>query len=513
MNPYIKMSGIVKVFPGVIANDHIDLEVEKGEIHSLLGENGSGKSTLMNVLYGLYEAESGEIFVEGQKVTINSPKDALACKIGMVHQEFMLVSNFSIVENIAMGTDSAKKPFLDLETIEKRIIELAEQYNFGIYPREKIKNLCVGEQQRVEILSILFHEVELLIFDEPTAVLTPQETEEFFNIIRTLKEQGKTVIFISHKLNEVMEISDRITVLRKGKAIATLKKQETSKEELANLMVGRTVFLDVDKKDKQSGETVIAVSDIVLESKGKNYGGKPISFNVREGEILGIAGVSGNGQEELVEIITGVRKVDAGKVSFSGESIENKKPRTYLEKGGGYIPENRQTTGLVMDMSVSENLILIQHPNEPFTHKGSLQNDAIEKNAQALIEEYDIRVPHSGIAAKLLSGGNQQKVILAREIGRKPRAMVAVQPTRGLDVGAIEFVHETLLEAREKDCAILLVSTELDEVMSLSDRIGVLYNGEIVDILDAKSATREEIGLMMAGAGCKTKKNNVAVDG
>lgn len=508
MGVLLQLKNITKKFPGVLANDKINLSILKNEIHSLLGENGAGKSTLMNILYGLYEADEGSIIYKGNETKIHSPKDAIGYNIGMIHQEFMLVSSFNVIENIAIGDRSNKNFFLKLKDVEEKIVEISNKYNFGINPWKKIADLSVGEQQKIEIIKALFQNVELLILDEPTSVLTPQETEKLFEMLNLLKEQNKTIIFISHKLNEVMEISDRITVLRKGKLQKTVFKKKTNKYKLANLMVGRQVIFNIDKKLHKNGKTILKINNLKVRDTRKLIKLKGVSFEIKEGEIFGIAGVSGNGQKELVEAITGLRKAESGNILLAGESIINHEPSKLRRLGGSHIPENRQTAGLILEMALFENFILENHYQAPYSIKGRLQPEEIKKYAKNMIKEYDIRVYDEEVFAKLLSGGNQQKAILACELSKKPSILIAAQPTRGLDVGAVEYIHKKILESADNGCAVLLVSTDLDEIINLSDRIAVLYEEKIMKIIDAKHVIREQIGLMMAGI--KVEINNIS---
>lgn len=499
--PYlVELKGITKSFPGVVANDSVDLSVAKGEIHALLGENGAGKSTLMNILYGLYEADAGIIYVRGRKVSISSPKDAIALGIGMVHQEFMLIPALTVIENVALGMHSTKEPFTDLDTVGKKLRELAKVYNFKIRLDAKIADLGVGEQQRVEILKALYRGAEVLILDEPTAVLTPQETRELFATLRLLVAEGKSVVFISHKLNEVMEISHRITVLRSGKVMGTVLAKDTSKEELARMMVGRSVAFEVERGTAKTGEAVLEVKDLVVKDAWGLNVVNGATFEVRAGEILGVAGVDGNGQEELVEAIAGMRRVSEGAVRIEGRDIAGLSPRQVAGMGVAHIPASRHKTGLILDMTVAENLILQSQYRSPFSRRGNLDFKVIRETARNLMKEFDIRAPGEDTKVRLLSGGNQQKVILARELARKPKVLLAVHPTRGLDVGATEYIRRKIVEARDSGCAVLLVSTELDEILNLSDRIAVMYEGQIMGIVDARYAEIEKLGLMMAGS-------------
>jgi len=499
MPPVLELRGITKAFPGVLANDHIDLTLEQGEVHALLGENGAGKSTLMNILYGLYDPDEGEIYVRGQKATIRGPNDAIALGIGMVHQHFMLVPVLTVTENVMLGVEETRGIFLDRRTATNRIKEISEQYHLNIDPYAYIKDLPVGLQQRVEIIKLLYRDADILILDEPTAVLTPQEVRELFRIIEALLAKGASVIFISHKLDEVMEIADRITVLRGGRVVGTTTPAETSEEELAAMMVGRQVLLEVDKEPAKPGETVLEVRDLYVSTELGAPAVRGVSFDVRAGEILGVAGVQGNGQTELVRALTGLLKVDAGTIRIGGEDVTNASPRKILDVGVAHVPEDRQADGLVLSFPVAENFILNTYNKEPFASSGRLQEQVILSHAEELVKEFDVRTPGVLTPVKNLSGGNQQKVIVAREFSRPIRLLIAAQPTRGIDVGSIEYIHKRIIQKRDEGTAVLLVSSELDEVMSLSDRIAVMFAGQIIGIVDADKVTREEIGLMMAG--------------
>jgi general nucleoside transport system ATP-binding protein len=501
--PRLQMRGITKRFPGVVANDHIDLDVKAGEIHALLGENGAGKSTLMNILYGLSRPDEGEILLDGQPVQIADPADAIARGIGMVHQHFMLIPVLTVAENILLGTETMANPiFIDRKEARKRIIDLGKRFGFEIDPDAKVESLSVGWQQRVEILKALYRQAKILVLDEPTAVLTPQETVEIFAVFRRLAEEGHSIIFISHKLYEVLEIADRITVIRRGQVVGSRIPSQTNEDDLAELMVGRRVMLAVDRGKSNPTEPVLTVDNLkVQQDRGGQEAVRGISFNVRAGEILGIAGVAGNGQDELVEAITGLRKVSDGTIQLAGENITNWNVRQRREHGVGYVPGDRQKYGLVMGFPISDNLVLTQYYNSPFA-RGLQRNDAaIDEWAQKMIKEYDVRTPSSSVAAATLSGGNQQKVIVAREFSRDLKLLVLDQPTRGLDVGSIEFIHKQAIKKRTAGAGILLVSAELDEVLELSDRIAVMYRGEIVAVVDGPTANKEEVGLLMATGG------------
>lgn len=497
----LRMEGITKRFPGILANDRINLEVRKGEIHTLLGENGAGKTTLMNVLYGLYQPQEGRIYLRGQEVTIDSPRKAIELGIGMVHQHFMLIPVFTVTDNIILGSLSSWELLLDTTQAEQRILELSQQYGLNIDPRAKIWQLSVGIQQRVEIIKALYRGTDLLILDEPTAVLTPQETQELFGILRSLAEQGHSIIFITHKLNEVMAVSDRVTVLRDGQVVATLETAHTNPTELACMMVGREVVLQVTKKAVEQGEVVLEVRNLKALSNRKLEALRGLSFALQRGEILGIAGVDGNGQSELAEVLIGLRPAIKGQILIKGVDMTNRSPIDFIRAGVSCIPDDRKGIGSIGDLTLAENIILQTYELPLFAQGPVLKRQAIGDYADRLIAEYDIRTPGKEVLAKSLSGGNLQKLILARELSREPEILIAMQPTRGLDVGATEFIYKRLLEQRCKGTAILLISTELNEVLALSDRIGVIYEGEIVDIIPAEEALVDEIGLMMAGGG------------
>jgi ABC-type uncharacterized transport system ATPase subunit len=498
--PVLELHGITKAFPGVLANDHIDLTLEKSEIHALLGENGAGKTTLMNVLYGLYAPDEGEITVRGRPVEIHEPNNAIGQGIGMVHQHFMLVPVLTVTENVMLGVESIKNGiFLDRPTAARRIRQISEQYGLEVDPDAIVQALSVGVQQRVEIIKLLYREADILILDEPTAVLTPQEVEDLFKVVRSLVAQGKSVIFITHKLKEVMAIADRITVLRNGRVVGTTTPAQTSEQELAAMMVGRQVLLQVDKGPAHPGETVLDVDGLeVLDDRG-NLAVRGVSFEVRAGEVLGVAGVQGNGQTELVQALTGLRSTVAGQVHILDADLTNASPRRVLEQGVAHVPEDRQQDGLVLSFPVADNLVLNTYYLPPFAHLGTLNQEAILATAEQRARQFDIRTPSTLTPVSSLSGGNQQKVIVAREFSRPIRLLIASQPTRGLDVGSIEYIHQRIVEKRDEGTAVLLVSPELDEVMSLSDRIAVMYEGRIVDILPAEQPTKEELGLLMCG--------------
>jgi len=495
----IELRGIVKRFPGVVANDGIDFKVRRGEIHCLLGENGAGKTTLMRVLYGLYRPEEGEIILNGQPVHMTSPRAALNHHVGMVHQHFRLVSTLSVEENIVLGLDEGTGPFVNLRKTREKISAIANEYGLSVDLQTKIWQLAVGQQQRVEILKALYREVDILIMDEPTSVLTPQEVDQLFTTLRTLVDDGLTIIFITHKLDEVMQVSDRVTVLRKGKVVSTLLTAETDKPSLARLMVGREVIFRLEKSRLERREKILEVNNLQALNDRGIPAIRGVSFDLFGGEILGVAGVSGNGQYELAEALTGLRKSTKGKVFLGKKDITNCSAREMNDLNIAHIPAERIRIGVVPALSIRENLILKKYRYPPFSHGEFLDNKEIEENAYRAISDYQIVAPNCETPVKLLSGGNIQKVILARELSENPNLIVAVHPTYGLDIGATEQVRQVLLAQRERGAATLLISEDLEEIMTLSDRILVLFNGEVMEILDAESADIEEIGLMMAG--------------
>lgn len=500
----IQMKDIVKKFGDFVANDHINLTVHKGEVHAILGENGAGKSTLMNVLYGLYQPTEGTIAINGKEVVIDGPKKAIEMGIGMVHQHFMLVQPFTVTENIILGMEPMKGVRVDLKTARQKVIEISERYNMKVDPDAKIEDISVGMQQRVEILKVLYRGAQNLILDEPTASLTPQEIAELIEIIDNLTADGKSVILITHKLKEIKASADYCTIIRQGKYIDTVKVSDVDENALASMMVGRDVEFKVEKKEQEAGEVVLDVQNLHAKDYRDVEILKGLNLSVRKGEIVGLAGVDGNGQSELVEILTGLRKGESGKVLLKGENVFNKTPKELFDKGITSIPEDRQKHGLVLEFSVAENLILQNFEKEPYAKKGILQKKVITDHASDLIDKFDIRP--RGCEERLagqLSGGNQQKVIIAREVTNDSDLLIAVNPTRGLDVGAIEFVHRYLVEQRNKNKAVLLVSFELDEIMSLSDRIEVIFDGQIAGSVAGKDADENTLGLMMAGG----KKN------
>jgi simple sugar transport system ATP-binding protein len=497
--PVLELRGITKRFPGVVADDHIDFDLLDGEVHALLGENGAGKSTLMNIVYGLYHPDEGEIRVNGEPVRIHSPKDAIERGIGMVHQHFMLIPVMTVAENIVLGQEPTKGgDLLDYGAARKRVADLSRQFGFAIAPDAKVEKIGVGQQQRVEILKALYREADILILDEPTAVLTPQEAKELFEILRTLTREGMSIIFISHKLNEVLEIADRITVLRRGKKVDTVPRQGATEEGLARMMVGREVLLRVEKAPATPGEPLLTVEDLHVLSDLDLGAVNGISFDVKRGEIVGLAGVDGNGQSELVEALSGLRKVEAGSVRLEGRDVTGASAHTVLDSGLGHIPEDRQRRGLVLNFSLAENLALHDYDSEPNSRLGWLFPRRLVQRARGILRQFDVRGGGPQTLASALSGGNQQKVVVGREIARDPRVLLAAQPTRGLDVGAIEFVHRRLIEARDAGTAVLLVSLELDEILSLSDRIIVIYEGKVAGEYPP-DVSEETLGLAMTG--------------
>lgn len=504
MDYIIEMLGITKEFPGIIANDNITLQLKKGEIHALLGENGAGKSTLMSVLFGLYQPEKGKIKIRGKEVKISSPLDANAHGIGMVHQHFKLVHNFTVLQNIILGVETVSGGFLKMDEARKKVMAISEKYKLMIDPDALISDISVGMQQRVEILKMLYRENEILIFDEPTAVLTPQEIDELMAIMKKLVSEGKSILFITHKLNEILEVADRCSTLRRGKYIGTVDVKGMDKESLSEMMVGRKVNLVVEKDEAKPTEPVLSVEKLIVKSKREGNAKNVInnvSFDVKKGEILCIAGIDGNGQTELIHAMTGLIPMESGKITLNGEDVTKKSVRYKNTHGIGHIPEDRHRHGLVLDYTVEENLVLQEYFTSKYQKAGFLRFGAIQENAVKLIKKFDIR---SGQGAKTvtrsMSGGNQQKAIIAREINRNPDVLLAVQPTRGLDVGAIEFIHKQLIEQRDQGKGVLLVSLELEEVMNLSDRILVIFEGELVAELDPKQTTIQELGLYMSGS-------------
>ncbi|WP_188454332.1 ABC transporter ATP-binding protein [Virgibacillus oceani] len=501
MDYVIEMLNIRKEFPGIVANDNITVQVQKGEIHALLGENGAGKSTLMNVLFGLYQPEKGEIKVKGKKVNITNPNIANDLGIGMVHQHFMLVEPFTVTQNIILGNEPKKKSGkIDIKKAEQEIQELSDRYGLKVDPTAKISDISVGMQQRVEILKTLYRGADVLIFDEPTAVLTPQEIKDLIEIMRSLIKEGKSIILITHKLKEIMEVCDRCTVIRKGKGIKTLDVKNTNVTELASLMVGREISFKTEKTEANPKETVLKINDLFVKDTRKVDLVKGLNLELRAGEIVGIAGIDGNGQTELIEAITGLRKTESGTIMLNNKDITNMKPRKVTESGVGHIPQDRHKYGLVLDYPIGENMVLQTYYQKPFSKGTVLNYKEIYKKANKLIKEYDVRTPSEYTKARALSGGNQQKAIIGREVDRSPDLLIAAQPTRGLDVGAIEFIHKKLIEERDKGKAVLLISFELDEIIDVSDTIAVMFDGKIVAKVKPEETNEQELGLLMAGS-------------
>ncbi|NYC30385.1 ATP-binding cassette domain-containing protein [Clostridium saccharobutylicum] len=500
MEYVVEMLNIRKEFPGIVANDNITLRLRKGEVHALLGENGAGKSTLMSVLFGMYQPEQGIIKVRGKEVKISNPNIANDLGIGMVHQHFKLVHNFTVTENIILGCEPKKGLSVDVKSAAKKIEELSKRYALNVDPYAKIENISVGMQQRVEILKMLYRDAEVLILDEPTSVLTPQEIDELIKIMKNLIKEGKSIIIITHKLKEIKAVADRCTVIRRGTYIGTVDVKDTSEAKMAEMMVGRPVSFKVDKKDKTPGEVILKVENLSVLNNKKVLGVKNFSIEVKAGEILGIAGVEGNGQTELIEAITGMRSVKSGSVYFKNKDITNLSIRKRIDSGMAHIPEDRQKRGLVLDYTIEDNMVLEIYDREPFSKHGLLNKNAIHNYAEKIIKEFDVRSGKGGASiARTMSGGNQQKAIIGREIELDPDLLIAVQPTRGLDVGSIEYIHKRLVEQRDEGKAVLLVSLELSEVMNLSDRIAIINSGELIGTVKASETNENEIGLMMAG--------------
>ena len=500
MEYVVEMLNIRKEFPGIVANDNITLQLKKGEIHALLGENGAGKSTLMGMLFGMYTPEAGVIKVNGKEVNISSPNVANDLGIGMVHQHFKLVENFTVTENIILGLEPKKFLSIDIKSAAKKIEELSKAYGLNVDPYAKIEDISVGMQQRVEILKMLYRNAEVLIFDEPTAVLTPQEIEDLIGIMRNLIKEGKSIILITHKLKEIKEAADRCTVIRRGKYIGTVNVKETSEADMAKMMVGRQVSFVVEKKPANVGETVLKIENVSVKNNKKVLGLKNFNLEVKKGEIVGIAGVEGNGQTELVEAITGMRPIEEGKIIFNGKDITKDSIRSRIDEGIAHIPEDRHKRGLILDYTLEDNLVLKAYKNEPFSKNGLINRNKITEYANKIIDTFDVRSGEGGKSiARSLSGGNQQKGIIGREIQSNPDLLIAVQPTRGLDVGSIEYIHKRLVEQRDNGKAVLLVSLELDEILNVSDRIAIVNNGELIGIVNASETDENEVGLMMAG--------------
>ncbi len=497
----LQLRGITKRFPGVLANDSVELTVRSGEILGLLGENGAGKTTLMNILYGLYSADEGEIIIDGEVRHFTGPGDAIAAGIGMVHQHFMLVPVFTVTENVVLGVEPTRVAgIMDMGEAEREVREISQRYGLEVDPEAIIENIPVGIQQRVEIIKVLFREADVLVFDEPTSVLTPQEVEEFFGIIRGLRDAGKAVIFITHKLKEVLEVSDRISVLRQGRVVGDTTPAETTQEALAEMMVGRPVDLVVDKAAASPQDVVLRVENLYVADDREHVTVNGVSFQVHAGEIVGIAGVQGNGQTELVEMLTGMRRPASGTVELRGEDVTAQGPRGIHSRGVAHIPEDRQRSGLVMNFTITENMVLDSYYDPPYSRGLVMDWGAAEDATASLVEQFDVRTPSISIPASTLSGGNQQKVIVAREFGREVKLVIASQPTRGLDVGSIEYIHGRIIQARDEGVGILIISTELDEVMALSDRLLVMFDGKIVAELDPQQVSAADVGLYMAGA-------------
>lgn len=497
----LQAKNILKRFPGVIACGGIDLTLHKGEILALLGENGAGKSTLMNILYGLYHPDEGEVWIKGEKVELQGPRDAIDRGVGMVHQHFQLVPVMTVAENVVLGSEIVGPvDRLDKREARKQVAELSEKYGLKVDPRAVIEDLPVGMQQRVEIIKALYRHADILILDEPTAVLTPQEANELFRVMRSLADKGVSIIFITHKLKEVLAVADSIGVLRRGQVVGTADPAEATEESLAALMVGREVILQVDKEEAHPGETMLQIRDLVVRDDRDHLAVEGLDLEVRAGEILGVAGVQGNGQRELVEALTGLRQVESGTVLLDGEDITNYTPRSVTEKKVAHIPEDREKHGLIMSYSIADNMVLNQYYEFPFSRRGVINHEAIRENGQVLVDKYDVRTPSVMTSAGSLSGGNKQKVIVAREFSRPVKLLIANQPTRGLDVGSIEFIHKQIVKQRDEGVAVLLVSAELEEVLGLADRVAVMFDGRIVKVLPVSEASRERVGLLMAGS-------------
>ncbi|CXG83633.1 TPA: ABC transporter ATP-binding protein [Streptococcus pneumoniae] len=505
----IEMRDITKVFGGFVANDKINLHLRKGEIHALLGENGAGKSTLMNMLAGLLEPTSGEIAVNGQVVNLDSPSKAASLGIGMVHQHFMLVEAFTVAENIILGSELTKNGVLDIAGASKEIKALSERYGLAVDPSAKVADISVGAQQRVEILKTLYRGADILIFDEPTAVLTPSEIDELMAIMKNLVKEGKSIILITHKLDEIRAVSDRVTVIRRGKSIETVEIAGATNADLAEMMVGRSVSFKTEKQASKPKEVVLSIKDLVVNENRGVPAVKNLSLDVRAGEIVGIAGIDGNGQSELIQAITGLRKVESGSIELKGDSIVGLHPRQITELSVGHVPEDRHRDGLILEMMISENIALQTYYKEPHSKNGILNYSNITSYAKKLMEEFDVRAASELVPAAALSGGNQQKAIIAREINRDPDLLIVSQPTRGLDVGAIEYIHKRLIEERDNGKAVLVVSFELDEILNVSDRIAVIHDGKIQGIVSPETTNKQELGVLMAGGNLGKEKSDV----
>ncbi|MFC3932753.1 ABC transporter ATP-binding protein [Streptococcus dentapri] len=505
----IEMHNITKKFGDFVANDYINLDVKAGEIHALLGENGAGKSTLMNMLAGLLEPTEGEILLNGKPVKLDSPSKSASLGIGMVHQHFMLVDAFTVAENIILGSEVTKGAFLDLKRATKEIIELSEKYGLAVDPDAKVADISVGAQQRAEILKTLYRGADILIFDEPTAVLTPAEITELLEIMRNLVKEGKSIILITHKLDEIRAVADRVTVIRRGKSIETVSVAGASSQQLAEMMVGRAVSFKTDKIAANPKNTTLAIKDLIVNENRGVPAVKGLSLDVRGGEILGIAGIDGNGQTELIQAITGLRKPKSGSIQIKGTDVTHLSPRQITEMSVGHIPEDRHRDGMILEMTLAENMALQTYYKEPFSHHGILDYGFINKNARRLMDEFDVRAASEQVSAGSLSGGNQQKAVIAREVDRDPDLLIVSQPTRGLDVGAIEYIRKRLVAERDKGKAVLVVSFELDEIFDLSDRIAVIHDGKIQDILDPEKTDKQELGILMAGGKLTKEGTNV----
>lgn len=490
---------MTKRFPGVLANDHVDFELASGEVHALLGENGAGKSTLMNKLYGIYASDEGEVKVRGQKVEINSPKDAIALGVSMVHQQFELVETLTVADNVALGLKAVREPLLDLNAVSQKLTELSKSYGLQVSPESKVGQLSVGEKQRVEILKALYRGTAILILDEPSSVLTPQETEELFSFLRSMAKEGRSVVFITHKLSEVMNVSDRVTVLRKGKVVGTVRTKETSTAQLATMMVGREIDFAATPALASGGETLLEMRDLFARGSQGSMALNGFSLTLRAGEILGVAGVAGNGQNQLVEVLSGIRRIERGSLALKGNDIVNKSPADLIQMGMGVIPEDRRGSGLIMEFSIAENLVLESRKAHPYSKRGLLNEREIRSHAEALVQSYAIATPDVSLPAYTLSGGNLQRLLLAKVLSREPAVLVASQPTAGLDVGATQFIWEKLRSERDRGVGILLISSDLTEIMSLSDRIACIFSGKINGILTRGEADSRKLGLMMGG--------------
>ncbi|MEQ3457879.1 ABC transporter ATP-binding protein [Enterococcus cecorum] len=504
------MRNVTKIFGSFVANNQVNLQVRRGEIHALLGENGAGKSTMMNMLAGLLQPTSGDILLNGEVVQITSPTTANKLGIGMVHQHFMLVDAFTVTENIMLGSEISRFGVLDRKKAKEEIVKISEQYGLQVDPDAYVRDISVGMQQRVEILKTLYRGADVLIFDEPTAVLTPQEIEELIMIMKELIKEGKSIILITHKLDEIKAVADRCTVIRRGKYIGTVDVKDVTSQQLADMMVGRAVSFKTPKKDATPQEVVLSVQDLVVKENRGLEAVKGLSLEVRAGEVLGIAGIDGNGQSELVQALTGLRKVESGKVTLNGDDITNQRPRKITLEGVGHVPEDRHKYGLVLDMTLAENIALQTYFTDPLSKNGILNYNEINEHARDLMQEFDVRAASEIVPAKALSGGNQQKAIIAREVSRDPDLLIVANPTRGLDVGAIEFIHKRLIDQRDKMKAVLLISFELDEILNVSDRIAVIHGGKIVGIVDSKETNEQELGLLMAGYSLEEARKELA---